>query len=547
MRTVAAAIAWEFWRHHRWGLMAVAGYLVVIAIVKLVMLAPGKGVDFETDEIFALVVMVPLSATFMYFLGVFSYGLSGDIAARESMYPARMFTLPVASAALAGWPMLYGSVAMALLWFGTRLFAIWPSGLEVPVIWPGLLAPVFLAWLQALTWMPYPLRGLRLFVAAAWLVCLDAIVIIAFELRTPEPVMVALLAPQIPIAYLVARFAVTRGRRGEVPDGRGVVERRLQPASQVKAIAPRKHFQSASRAQAWFEWRRYGWSLPVLVGILLPFELALLFVFREAPVIVFETLVAVLLTPPLMAIFVAATVSRANPHSRDAYGITPFMATRPMTSASLIAAKLKATIWSTFAAWVLVAVAIPLALWLSGTTPLVVDFARDVLEVFKLPRATAIAVLLFVALLLSTWKQLVQSLYVGMSGREWVVKASVFGTLCVLAVALPLAGWLFHSRRLIGFLWYGLPWILGVLACLKLLAAVWVCVRLHGSGLVANRTLLIGAVCWDVAVFAVYGVLVWILPGLLARGWFLMLIAILMIPLTRLSAAPLAIARNRHR
>jgi hypothetical protein len=42
-------------------------------------------------------------------------------------------------------------------------------------------------------------------------------------------------------------------------------------------------------------------------------------------------------------------------------------------------------------------------------------------------------------------------------------------------------------------------------------------------------------------------VLVWILPGLLARGWLLMLIAIVMIPLTRLSAAPLALAWNRHR
>lgn len=547
MRTAAAAIAWEFRRHHRWGLMAVTGYLGVIAIIKLVMLGPGKGLVFETDEIFALVVMVPLSATFMYFLAVFSFGLSGDIAARESMYPARMFTLPLSSAALAGWPMLYGSVAMALLWFGTRLFALWPAGLDLPVVWPGLLAPVFLAWLQALTWMPYPLRGLRLFVATGWLVALDAIVIIAFELRTPEPAMLAILAPQLPIAYLVARFAVTRGRRGDVPDWRGLLQRRLEPASKAGASAPRKHFDSASRAQAWFEWRRYGWSLPLLVGILLPFELALLFVFREVPVIVFETLLGVLLTPSLMAIFVAATVSRSNPHSRDSYGLTPFIATRPMTSASLVAAKLKATIWSTLAAWTLVAVAVPLALWLSGTATFVLELMHGVIEVFKLPRAIAIAVLLLLALLFSTWRQLVQSLYVGMSGREWVVKASVFVTLSALAVGLPFAGWLFHSGRLIGFLWHGLPWIAGVLAGLKLLAAAWVAVRLHGSGLVAHRTLLIGAVCWDGAVFAVYWVLVWILPGLLARGWFLMLIAILMIPLTRLSAAPLALAWNRHR
>ncbi len=69
----------------------------------------------------------------MYFLAVFSFGLSGDLAARQSMYPARMFTLPVTTAALAGWPMLYGTAAMASLWLATRLFALWPSGIDVPV------------------------------------------------------------------------------------------------------------------------------------------------------------------------------------------------------------------------------------------------------------------------------------------------------------------------------------------------------------------------------------------------------------------------------
>ena len=55
----------------------------------------------------------------------------------------------------------------------------------------------------------------------------------------------------------------------------------------------------------------------------------------------------VLLTPPIMAAFVAATVSRSSPDGSDSYELTPFMATRPLSSASLIAAKLKATIPST--------------------------------------------------------------------------------------------------------------------------------------------------------------------------------------------------------
>src|SRR5258707_912563 len=149
MRSPAAAIAWQFRQRHRWGLIALTGYLVVLAMIKLWILERGQRVDLD-EESFAFLVVVPLTATFMYFLAMFTFGLSGDLAGCQSMYPARMFTLPVTTAALAGWPMLYGSAAMAVLWFGTRLLALWPTGVEVPVIWPALLAASLLAWTQAL-------------------------------------------------------------------------------------------------------------------------------------------------------------------------------------------------------------------------------------------------------------------------------------------------------------------------------------------------------------------------------------------------------------
>src|SRR5206468_2730309 len=142
----------------------VAGYLIVLAVIRLFILGPGRRVVFEDPESFAIALVVPLTATFMYFLAVFSHGLSGDLAARESIYPSRMFTLPVTDGALAGWPMLYGTAAMVLLWSVTRVLAPWPSGVAAPVIWPALLAASLLAWTQALTWMPYALRGLRVIV-----------------------------------------------------------------------------------------------------------------------------------------------------------------------------------------------------------------------------------------------------------------------------------------------------------------------------------------------------------------------------------------------
>ena len=110
-----AAIGWEFLRRHRWGLMALTGYLMVLATIKLVILVRGEAVTFDSAQSFAFAVVVPLASTFRDLLAVFTYGLSGDLAARQSMYPVRMFTMPASTAALAGWPMLYGALSMAIL------------------------------------------------------------------------------------------------------------------------------------------------------------------------------------------------------------------------------------------------------------------------------------------------------------------------------------------------------------------------------------------------------------------------------------------------
>ena len=40
MRSHAAAVAWEFWRRHRWGLIAVACYLLALATFKLLIVYP---------------------------------------------------------------------------------------------------------------------------------------------------------------------------------------------------------------------------------------------------------------------------------------------------------------------------------------------------------------------------------------------------------------------------------------------------------------------------------------------------------------------------
>ena len=103
-----------------------------------------------------------------------------------------------------------------------------------------------------------------------------------------------------------------RARCGDTPDWRGVFSR----LGRIADVLPRRRgrFPSAARAQAWFEWRQHGRSLPAWVAILVPFEVLFLFIVRhEPPVLTMIALVGLLLTPPFLAAFVAVTVGAVEP------------------------------------------------------------------------------------------------------------------------------------------------------------------------------------------------------------------------------------------
>ena len=544
MRSVAAAVAWDFRQRHRWGLIALTAYFLILAGIKLVVKTGGVPIHFNSPETFAFVVAVPVTAAITYLLAVFSFGLEGDLAGRQSLYPSRMFTRPVTADALAGLPMLYGTLTVIALWVMTRIFALWPADMTVPAIWPGFLLAALLAWTQALTWMPYPLSGLRIIAAVIVLGAIDVTGLLALHFKARELVMLAILAPQIPLAYLVARIAVARARRGETGDS---------PVAQAGTVLSpsalsvrREHFASAARAQAWFEWRRHGRSLPTWVAILLPFELILLWVAGGTTGIVFEILIATLLTPAFVATFAAAAVSQSNPNAGEAYGVSPFIATRPLTNAELVAAKLKMAVASTVVAWVLVGVAVSLALRFSGTDAIVLERWHRFTSIVGTPRAIVLLLLVLWGFIALTWTQLVQALYIGLTGRGAVIKGSVVLVLGFMLLFGPFAEWIMETGRL-GRIWSALPLIFAILTSLKMIAVVSIGVRLYDRRVLSDRALVSAAALWSMAVLTLYGTLVWLFDTPHIPHYVLMLVAILSIPLARLSAAPLALAWNRHR
>jgi hypothetical protein len=531
VRGAGGAIGWELGWRHRFGLVVFAAYLVAFAAIKAGF--PEARFRFDPPNEVATLLTVPVTIAFFYFVGVFTYGLSGDLAARESIFPRRMFALPVKTAALAGWPMLYGVVMSAILWIVARLLAHWVGGdSRLPWLWPALLLAAWLAWMQALTWMPYGLRNMRVIAAIGWLVAVDAIVLLAIYYRSNEATMVAILAPQIPLAYLVACYAVGRARHGEVPDWS------LSREAPARRQRGDEGFRSASRAQAWFEWRRHGWTLPSLVGAVVPFELLLLFIpGNDTAGIVFAVLVLVMITPPILAALAA-----------PAFGsFTTFAATRPLASVSLVAAKLRVAMVSTLVAWMLVAAFTVIALAMTSTMPVVVEEVHALFDFAGVLRGTVVLALPLAALVASTWKGLVQSLCIGLTGRTWLIRSSVLLVFALLIALWPLAYAFARSEAARFFVWNNLPWIVAGLVCAKLAAASWIAVRLHAGRVVSDSMLVTSAAIWLAAVAALYAFLEWLAGAPIYPFYFVAGIAILAMPLARVSAAPLALAWSRHR
>jgi len=151
-----------------------------------------------------------------------------------------------------------------------------------------------------------------------------------------------------------------------------------------------------------------------------------------------------------------------------------------LTSAELIAAKLKMALWSTLAAWLLVLVALPLALEWSGTWPLVTEQVRRLHDAIGTPRARPSCCSSW-RVHRRDWKQLVQRFAHRLTGRAWIVKGSVSLTLAFLILLGPIIEWISDTPARSAPLWNALPqsWP----SCRhQMSVAAWIATRLDRAG-----------------------------------------------------------------
>jgi hypothetical protein len=545
------AFAWMFWRRYHWGLLAFLAYLLVAGALSAVLPAL---LPLETAPAAFALLTFPTCYPAMFLLGIFCL-VEGNtpISGRHSCFPADLFLLPVRTGALAGWPMAFGTAAVCLLWLVVALCIIrpWLSlwSFSVPLWWPALMATAALAWLQAALWLPFGLRGLR--VVLLLLLFLGLIVVGELSMLggASEPVLAGLFASLAALGWTLGYLGVRQGRRGDAPDWEGLFE----PWRRLVRRWPhrRRPFASAAWAQTWFEWRRTGKSLPIMTGLLLlpvvlPPVVLSFFAFGDA-ISPARTVLVALALPVFIAGMAGMPVSGRNRWVKDHYSMAASTATLPMSTGEMLGAKLRVAALSTLASWALVVVAVPSAVILTGNLETVVGWwrlAQQEVSTLKIMAALLAAAILLVG---CTWKRLVDGMFLSLTGRQWVIGCALsVGTVAIVGLGFVVI-WISKHPEVHERLLTLLPWLLGLLiACRLSLAGLAFRAGLR-LRVLEPRTAVRWVTAWLCVGATLFGLLVYALPAEQLPVYNLALAVLLAMPMARLTAAPLALAWNRHR
>jgi hypothetical protein len=541
MHAVGWAFAWDMWGRYRRLTALTLAYLLVLVL--LVNAFPAGSFDPGT----VVRLTMPLWFLGPLLLGVGSLAEHADLAVRESGYPRRLLTRPLRTLELVAWPLSLGAAAVAGYWLVLGGLVLRPADLPVPVLWPAVFAAALLTWTQALIWFPFPLPFLRLIVALPVLGALIVGAMLGLAGDVSPALLLAVYAGLIPPGYLVAVVGVARARRGDTPVWSWLPFRQRARGA---AAAPWRPFASPAAALFWLEWRRNGYLLPLMVGLvllpLLPLQ-ALVGDPRDADWQAGVFLVCVVVFPPLLAGVAGASLGNGHPWSRQVSLLPAFIAARPVTSAELIAVKLRVAARATLVTWVLVVLAILAILPFSPAGAVLIRGTGRLIETQGV-QGGVLLLLIVLGLVALTAKAFLNQLWIGLTGRTWVLLAVTLAFIAGMTAVGLVGDWVAPRPEAQAALLDAVPWVIVLVLALKLGAGLLVARALLRRGLVPPRTLARCAVAWVVAAGALFGLAFWLTPPEVYSPPVVGCAAVVLgLPLVRLGLAPLALDWNRHR
>lgn len=476
-----------------------------------------------------------------------SFADGGDLSVAHSGYPGYLLLLPLRSATLAAWPMVLGSAALVAAWAAFAAITLTPRFGPVTIIVPGLGLVALLTTLQAISWSSFSVPILRSATALVVIGLIGAWGRLIWD-ETVSPLIGGLgFALATIVAFAVATRGIAQARRGDVT---AINWSRSKPAG------PQPPFRSPMEAQVWFESRGNGRALPLLSG-----SAALLFALPTVlshlrPLTVNgdfaydQALPLYFVAPALIVAFSGFDGCCANirDNLREDLTLAFLLATRPISDAGLIEAKLRMAVRAVLRSGAVLAIGPALCL----LSPLQVGGNPTTVGAYLIGHATArdlgLIVLIAVLSLLIMWRNAVSSIWLRLAPQGWIRYGIGVGfPLMWMSVGLTYGLRVLNDPSLLSGMTRWIFPALGMLAVVKVVAAVIVAranltrklitlpviCRWTGVALAAGTAVMVAAECLAAAI-----------P--LSRLEFGLAI-FLFLPLVRVQLAVLTLSDNRHR
>ena len=401
-----------------------------------------------------------------------------------------------------------------------------------------------MAWHQTICWLPIKSKLVQVYLMTIGLTLLLGAPFALLILMQASPTVLTLIGLiELPALWALALLGLTHARRGdEWSLGlQGLSDRFWATMDRLTRQPP--GFRTAARAQLWYEDRCHAW---VLKGMTF-FVLSLIYIFAIASpsragnkVTFFVTLGCLVGTPFLLASLLGSDLGLMYPAWSRQRGYMSFLAVRPILTGEMITAKYRMAARCVLHIWFLVLV-------MTGSWLLLKGYAGDMAECSLLffrayPgwRGSMILGLATVLVPIITWKQVTDSLVLGLTGRKWLVDGSALGNLFLLMCLIAAGLWCGSHPEFLVRIIPPLTWVAGVWVIIKALLAFlafWLALR---RGLL--RVEQVRGICalWAVLATVALTLVHLLLPqeGLLVPRTVALVASLAVLPLARFASRP---------
>jgi hypothetical protein len=543
MWSPAIAIAWQLWNRHRLGLS-----ISVVCLVLMIGVYPPLLRALPT--VHSLVIsLIPPALVFVYVANLLVF--ADELGSLSSGYPRRMFTLPVTTGTLVGWPMLIATVTLGSLWLVVGSLIYYPSGYRPPLLLPMLAIAVAIAWCQVVAWSPIKSYMVRIYAAIlGFLVLLGVPAYLLAQNQVSHSVLTALGPLELPLLFGAALLAVRQDRRGD--DWSFGVDRvvdRFWTAIE-RPFRPAHNFRSSSAAQLWYELRCHRLMLMgVMYFVLGSVSVMYLFVPQGKTLAFRIGMGSILAMPFLMSGSQGASLGRMRPVWSRQRGFITFLAVRPITTGEMLEAKYRIAARCAVRIWLLTLATAAVLVLVKRQAADVWGLLRSFVRLWPDSSGVAILALAIVLAPLYIWKMFTDNLVPTLTGRRWLADGSVFLSVIMLMSLIAAGLWFPLHPEYSPWLLSVLIWGAAVLVLIKFIVAFLACRVAIDRGLLEVRSVVRLCAAWAVMAALTLTLVVLARPAASLPAPFpvVLLASLAILPLARFALAPLALDWNRRR